>query len=200
MAESAPQTPRRRLPPEERRAQIFSAALRCFAARGYHATTMDDLAATSGLSKGSLYWHFDSKLEVFLGLFDALAAELFASFDAVEATESRAADKLLAELQVGLALLEAERAFVMVWAEFLALPEGRARMAAHYAETRRRLAGIIAEGVARGELRAVDPNASAATLLAIGEGLGLQIMVDPGAIPSALVEDAWKIIAGGLIT
>ena len=40
---------------EERRAQILQAALTCFARKGYHLTTMDDIVAESGLSKGSLY-------------------------------------------------------------------------------------------------------------------------------------------------
>jgi AcrR family transcriptional regulator len=73
---------RRRAPPEERRAQILEAALQCFASKGYHSATMDDLVRASGLSKGSLYWHFQSKEEVLLALFDAFAAEIFAAWEA----------------------------------------------------------------------------------------------------------------------
>ncbi len=51
----------RRRPAEVRRAQILDAAQRCFGAKGYHAATMDDLVRASGLSKGSLYWHFRSR-------------------------------------------------------------------------------------------------------------------------------------------
>jgi len=45
----------------ERRAQIIEAALTCFTRKGYNNTTMDDVAAESGLSKGTLYWYFESK-------------------------------------------------------------------------------------------------------------------------------------------
>ena len=38
---------------------------------------MDDLVRASGLSKGSLYWHFHSKEEVFTALFDSFVAELY---------------------------------------------------------------------------------------------------------------------------
>jgi AcrR family transcriptional regulator len=44
-----------------RREQVLSAALRCFAAQGFHATTMDDVIRESGLSAGSVYRYFPSK-------------------------------------------------------------------------------------------------------------------------------------------
>jgi len=52
----------------ERRQQILSAAMNCFLAKGYHRATMDDIVAESGLSKGTLYWYFKSKKELFLAL------------------------------------------------------------------------------------------------------------------------------------
>lgn len=53
---------------EDRRAQILEAAARCFASKGFHLTTMDDVAAESGLSKGSLYWHFENKDDLLIEL------------------------------------------------------------------------------------------------------------------------------------
>ena len=38
-----------------RRDQIVAAALACFARTGYHATTMADVAAQAGVSKGTPY-------------------------------------------------------------------------------------------------------------------------------------------------
>ena len=73
--------PRTRRPAEERRAQILEAALQCFASKGFHTATMDDLVRASGLSKGSLYWHFESKEQVFLALFDAFAESGFAEWE-----------------------------------------------------------------------------------------------------------------------
>lgn len=61
---------RARLPRRERRAQLLEAASRVFAAKGYHAAAMDDIAEAGGVSKPVLYQHFDSKLELYLGLFD----------------------------------------------------------------------------------------------------------------------------------
>ena len=43
---------------EERRGQIIEAALACFTRKGYANTTIDDIVAESGLSKGAIYWYF----------------------------------------------------------------------------------------------------------------------------------------------
>ncbi|MDX1599965.1 MAG: helix-turn-helix domain-containing protein, partial [Anaerolineales bacterium] len=48
--------------------QILDAALRLFAREGFHAASMDDLVAESGLSKGSLYWYFESKDDIVFGV------------------------------------------------------------------------------------------------------------------------------------
>jgi AcrR family transcriptional regulator len=51
-----------------RREQIIAAGLACFARSGYHATTMADVAAQAGVSKGTPYLYFDSKQALFLAL------------------------------------------------------------------------------------------------------------------------------------
>jgi AcrR family transcriptional regulator len=60
--------------PEISRGEILDAALACFAERGYHETSIDDIAARAGLSKGAIYWHFAGKRELFLALVDRLGA------------------------------------------------------------------------------------------------------------------------------
>ncbi|TAG04117.1 MAG: TetR/AcrR family transcriptional regulator [Betaproteobacteria bacterium] len=44
-----------------RREQLLEAALHCFVVKGFHQTSMRDIAAQAGVSLGSLYNHFDSK-------------------------------------------------------------------------------------------------------------------------------------------
>ena len=55
---------------EERKSQIMDAAMETFADKGFHKTRMSDIAESSGLSKGSLYWYFDSKDAIILSLLD----------------------------------------------------------------------------------------------------------------------------------
>lgn len=59
---------RRRLPPEERRAEIFDAALAVFSELGYDRATLSDVVERVGVSKGCLYHHFVSKEQLLLDL------------------------------------------------------------------------------------------------------------------------------------
>ncbi|OIQ69186.1 HTH-type transcriptional regulator RutR [mine drainage metagenome] len=59
-----------RLPRDQRRAQLLSAALDVFTASGYHAAGMDEIAERAGVSKPVLYQHFPSKLELYLAVLD----------------------------------------------------------------------------------------------------------------------------------
>jgi AcrR family transcriptional regulator len=68
---------RRRLTAEERRAGILDAALAVFSARGYHASSIDDIAREAGISKALIYEHFESKQGLYGDLLEQNANELF---------------------------------------------------------------------------------------------------------------------------
>lgn len=53
---------------DERREQILSAALRVFAKRGFAATKISDIVASTGMSHGLVYHYFNSKEEIFYEL------------------------------------------------------------------------------------------------------------------------------------
>ena len=59
-----------RLPRKARRAQLLESALEVFAAQGYHAAAMDDIAVRAGVSKPVLYQHFPGKLDLYLALLE----------------------------------------------------------------------------------------------------------------------------------
>jgi AcrR family transcriptional regulator len=69
-------TTRRRLTGEERRTAILDAALAAFSERGYHATSLDDVAGEAGVSKALIYEHFASKQELYADLIARNAREL----------------------------------------------------------------------------------------------------------------------------
>ncbi|MCJ7703666.1 MAG: TetR/AcrR family transcriptional regulator [Anaerolineales bacterium] len=52
------------------REQILEAAAQIFSKKGYHATSMSDIASAVNLQKASLYHHVDSKQEILLSLLD----------------------------------------------------------------------------------------------------------------------------------
>jgi AcrR family transcriptional regulator len=65
-----------RLSRSARKAQLLVAARDVFAAQGYHAAAMDDIAERAGVSKPVLYQHFPGKLELYRALLTTCADEL----------------------------------------------------------------------------------------------------------------------------
>ena len=65
-----------RLPAARRRKQLLAVALDVFAERGFHPTSMNDLAEAAGVTKPVLYQHFGSKRELYLELLDDVGSRL----------------------------------------------------------------------------------------------------------------------------
>lgn len=84
----------------------MEAAARLFAERGYHATTMQDLTETTGLTAGGLYHYIGSKEQLLIAICDALMEPLLSRADAL------ALDELDAEAAL--------RALVGAWVEHVA--------------------------------------------------------------------------------
>ena len=75
---SSPTKPRKRLTAEARRAAILDAALEVFAARGYAASSIDEIATAAGISKALIYEHFPSKRVLHAALLEHHVTALFA--------------------------------------------------------------------------------------------------------------------------
>jgi AcrR family transcriptional regulator len=190
---------RRHAPAEERREQILQAAFSCFADKGYHAATMDDLVRASGLSKGSLYWHFRSKEEVFLALFDSYASVLYGEWDAAAESGADALEVLRRECEIAVEILSDDRLGLLAWAEFLNHPKARQRMSEIYRTARVKLGAIVERGRAEGSIRAgPPPEEVASALVGVIEGLLIQWLVDPEFALKQNVESAWGVLMGGL--
>jgi AcrR family transcriptional regulator len=65
-----------RLPAHERRQQLLGVAVRVFAERGYHTTSMNDVAEAAGVTKPVLYQHFASKRELYRELLEDIGGQL----------------------------------------------------------------------------------------------------------------------------
>jgi AcrR family transcriptional regulator len=68
-----------RLPAAARRRQLLDRALEVFAAEGFHATSMNDVAVAAGVTKPVLYQHFGSKRDLYLELLDDVGEQLQAA-------------------------------------------------------------------------------------------------------------------------
>ncbi|MGH9297735.1 MAG: TetR/AcrR family transcriptional regulator [Acidimicrobiales bacterium] len=98
-----------------RRHDILAAAKTVFAAQGYHATTIADIARAAGVSYGSVYWYYESKEAVFHELMSAEANALRHHINrAVRATPPKdgPSGPLSAAIQATLEFYETDRALV----------------------------------------------------------------------------------------
>ncbi len=76
------------------RARILEAAIKVFSTRGYHDTRMDDIVEAANSSKGSIYFHFKSKQEIFLGLIDTFINLLEDQVESIIDSPSHGSDQL----------------------------------------------------------------------------------------------------------
>lgn len=65
-----------RLPAAARRKQLLDVARHVFAERGFHATSMDDVAEAAGVTKPVVYQHFDNKRALYVELLEDVGARL----------------------------------------------------------------------------------------------------------------------------
>ncbi|MEV6399506.1 TetR/AcrR family transcriptional regulator [Streptomyces sp. NPDC051907] len=67
----------------ERRRELLGTAAEVFAAQGYNATTVREIADQAGMLAGSLYYHFDSKESMLDEILSSFLDELWQGYDAV---------------------------------------------------------------------------------------------------------------------
>ena len=165
---------------EERKAQIYQAALACFGRKGYHRTTMDDIVAESGLSKGSLYWYFKSKKELFLSLFQEVMGQIGQAWESIAANEEASAtEKLRASLALFRAELGEMAPFFSVMMEAWALTrydeDVESIIQELYGPYLDIMIRIIEEGVANGEFRVESERAMALVIMTLFDGITLAL-------------------------
>ena len=163
----------------ERREQILQAALTCFSKKGYHLTTMDDIVAESGLSKGSLYWHFKNKKDLLLSIMDWYLTQLEERLGTALETAPTATEKLkaLAEMAVQLFSTPQLDLLAAVLIDFFAETrhddEVSATLQAVVLPYIDYVANIIETGITAGEFRAVNARQLAGSLMAALDGMYL---------------------------
>ncbi|WP_434632086.1 TetR family transcriptional regulator [Chromobacterium sp. CV08] len=59
---------------EQTRQQLLDAAERLFSEHGVSRTTLADIAADAGLTRGAVYWHFQNKLDLYRAMLDRVSA------------------------------------------------------------------------------------------------------------------------------
>jgi AcrR family transcriptional regulator len=106
--------------PKDRKAQIARASAESFSALGYHAVSMEAIAAKVGISAPALYRHYASKYDLFRGAVLALGQQLvdctdFADAESPEAVDPAATLDRLVEALIDVTLANRESGGLYRW-------------------------------------------------------------------------------------
>jgi AcrR family transcriptional regulator len=146
---------RRRLPPEERRAQIIEAVLKVVAEHGVPGATVARIAAAADVSEGTLYVYFGSRDEILMAALDSIFMDMASLIDSSAGVN--AAERLALIAQRHSQLMKTERGgFALPWVEFIAAgPQVGLREAVARTQQRAfdKMLAIVEEGQAEGTIR-----------------------------------------------
>lgn len=142
----------------EREDQLFESATRLFKEKGYHNTSMQDLADALDMQKGSLYYYIDSKEELLRHLLERATSFLAFQIDEIYAADLPPVEKLRWALKNhGETMMEHMDLVAVYLQEYRNLPPERLEEALavrkHY---ERVLMQILEDGIASGDFRPVN--------------------------------------------
>ena len=168
-----------------RKVQILDMAERLFSERGYHATSMRDLARALDLKGSSLYSHIRSKEEVLWLILERAANEFLATITPFTTSSEpplvRLQAAIHAHVQVVANNLDAATVYFHEW-KFLGEPQRSLFLASRY-EYEQAMRLLVTECIQSGEFRAVD--AKWATILILSPVNWLYHWYDPAGPLSA---------------
>ncbi len=188
---------------DERRQKIIDAAITVLLEKGVAASRMNDFVSASGLSKGGVYHHFDSKEDLLIGVLNNfLESNLEQIILGVDTTTS--AYKQLKELLYGheelmIELGKYNQLFLDFFSQAQFLPQFRELIREQYEIFHTVLADIIRLGIVQGEFKAsTDADSIAAGLRGVFDGIGIALMIAPEKIdfPRYAIDSAMAMVDG----
>jgi TetR/AcrR family transcriptional regulator, cholesterol catabolism regulator len=181
-----------------RRNELTRQAARLFAEKGYHGTSIGDLAEAMGVQKGSLYAHINSKADLLWEVARDGATAFHAALDAVS-EDAAALEKIRFALRAHLRVigeqLDVATVFIREW-RYL---EGE-RREEFVAERRRyeeRFRALFREGRELGELR-TDLDDATATLLALSAANWAYTWIRPETDTDELADRFYEFLLDGM--
>lgn len=94
--------------------KIFETSMKLFAKKGYDATSIEEITATVGVAKGTLYYHFSSKEEIFNFLVEEGMKLLKNSIDIKMAKATNTIDKLRAIVLIQIKIIAKYEDFMTI--------------------------------------------------------------------------------------
>ena len=181
-----------------RRRELTRQAARLFAEKGYHGTSIGDLAEAMGVQKASLYAHIASKQDLLYATMREGAEAFHAGLDAVPAdapVTERIRLALRSHLRVVADQLDVATVFVQEWRYLEA--ERREEILAERRRYEERFRALFREGRELGELR-TDLNDATAALLALSAANWAYTWLQPGRDTDDLADRFYSLLIDGM--
>jgi AcrR family transcriptional regulator len=181
-----------------RRGELTREAARLFAERGYHGTSIGDLAEAMGVQKGSLYAHIASKQDLLYETMRDGATAFHAALDAIDerlpATE-KIRHALRGHLRVVADQLDVATVFVREWRYLEG--ERREEILSERRRYEERVRALFREGREHGELR-TDLDEGSAALLALSAANWAYTWLAPGRDTDELADRFYALLVDGM--
>ena len=171
---------------DRRKEQIMSAALSVVVTKGYDQSRMDDIVEKSNLSKGTIYWYYKSKEEVYLSLVDYWFLQY--SSGVVEKLEKQdsASEQLRALFEFFIEQFDKNPSSFKLLVEFWRLaglnPDFNAKLQQIYTDFLEYIIEIINVGIANKEFKNVNPRITALSILINIEGINWFTLFDKSGV------------------
>jgi len=165
---------------EIREKQIKQAALRLFSERGFHNTTITQIAEAAELGKGTIYWYWRSKEDLAYSLVSDMLRDFLALIEEARNAEGPVLERFNDLVSKVAELYYRETDYLrLLWKfrvdrGYIFSEEYRDKVASYYLRMRQALESLIEEGIEKGEFRKVDSKRMAFILIGVTEGLELE--------------------------
>ena len=181
-----------------RRSELTREAARLFAERGYHGTSIGDLAEAMGVQKGSLYAHIASKQDLLYATMREGADAFHAVLDALPERASapeRIRLALRGHLRVVSEQLDVATVFVREWRYLEG--ERRGEIVAERRRYEERVRALFREGRELGDLR-TDLDDATAALLLLSAANWAYTWLQPGRATNELADRFYALLFDGM--
>ena len=148
--------------------KIFETSMKLFAEKGYDATSIEEITATVGVAKGTLYYHFSSKEEIFNFLIEEGIKLLQNSIDIKTAKLDNYIDKLKAVILIQVKIVNKYEDFITILLSQFYGKEARNQMCQKFVyEYIQKIEKIVEDGMKVGQIKEGNVKAIASEIYAL---------------------------------
>ncbi len=148
--------------------KIFETSMKLFAEKGYDATSIEEITATVGVAKGTLYYHFSSKEEIFNFLVEEGIKLLQNSVDIKTTKLENHIDKLRAIVLIHIKIVvKYQDLITILLTHFLGNEARNQKCKKHIFEYVNKIEEIVKIGMERDEIKKSDPELIASQIYGI---------------------------------